>query len=76
MSACRSCGAPIKWATSWNGPPIPLDPVPREDGNIHLDHGRAVVVHRFDGDELGAMFVSHFATCPHADQWRRPRATP
>ncbi len=80
MTACRSCGATIVWAATSTGERIPLDPHPAVDGNIrtHTDrHGlRARVVggtiDLFDPTDDGIRYISHFVTCPHADQWRTP----
>lgn len=76
---CRSCGAPIFWAKPVGGGsfmPIDADPV-AEGGNIAIVDGAAQV---FRGTLLepplpeGApRYVSHFATCPDAKEWRRKR---
>lgn len=71
MAQCRSCGAEIVWAETEKGRRVPLDAKTER---------RAIV------DELGRRapneplrvkvvetYVSHFATCPHAAQHRRPR---
>jgi hypothetical protein len=68
----RSCKQPIRWATTRNGYPIPLDPEPAANGNLHVDDdGRATIVPRDRRATAGALYVSHFATCPYADQHRR-----
>lgn len=61
----------IVWATMPSGKAIPLDPEPADAGNIvYVAPGR-VRMHEplFDRDEK--RFVSHFATCPNADEYRR-----
>jgi hypothetical protein len=69
-SNCRRCGDPIKWAThARTGRPMPLNaaPVP------------AVFAITSDGQAAAAIvYTSHFATCPHADEFRKPKtaATP
>jgi hypothetical protein len=75
---CRSCNAPIVWArTAFNGTPIPVDAVPVDDGNILLEekgNGRLVALVLPPGDERitsQTTYLSHFATCPDGDQWRR-----
>lgn len=75
MSACRSCGAAIRWERTVAGKPIPLDPEPRDDGNLGIrDDGR---VYSLGTPGQGALdlgvprFVTHFATCPNADEHRR-----
>lgn len=71
MSACRSCGAEILWAVTENGKRIPLDADPsivKTPGAFEL---------RGDDPPLAIaarsrrVFVSHFATCPHAAQHRK-----
>lgn len=82
---CRSCHRPIVFAKvgtcsgSWN----PLDPDPRDDGNVvvigHCPNGAPLV--RVLSKEAAALppgmfderYVSHFATCPEAGQHRRAR---
>lgn len=52
VSACRSCRAPVMWATNeQSGKRMPFDPA---------------------SDRLTPpISVSHFATCPDAQKWRR-----
>lgn len=70
MSACRSCGAEIRWERTHAGKPIPLDPEPRADGNLSIrDDGRVVSSSGFPAE--APRYVTHFATCPHANQHRR-----
>ena len=73
MSACRSCGASITWATTAKGKAIPLDVEPRADGNIEV---RAGIAHYVTPD-LNAVgtrrYVSHFSTCPQAKSHRKAR---
>jgi hypothetical protein len=83
MSHCRSCGAPIRWAKTLNGKAIPLDAQPTSAGNIVLhDTGdpnapKARVLagaDLFDARTAGAeLWLSHYATCPDGQKWRRPR---
>ena len=80
MSAtCGSCGEAIVWAITDSGRHMPLDAVPVDTGNV--------AVHRDKSGELRARVLkhgdtvadwetrgnSHYATCPHADQHRKPR---
>lgn len=83
MSDCRSCGAPIRWAVTATGKRIPLDPEPVDGGNVLLhepiDGGESIatVVGKAPAPSLfgddAPRYVSHFATCPNADQHRHPR---
>jgi len=71
-SRCRACQAVIRWAKSdKTGKPIPMDPEPVADGNIVVNRlGVAHVLHK--GEEATVpTYVSHFATCPKRDQFRR-----
>lgn len=82
MSRCRSCTAEVFWARTASGKLIPIDAEPVDGGNVH------VVTRRADGtpatirvatqDELGihpdkSTYVSHFATCPSANEHRSKR---
>lgn len=76
MSAkCKSCGAPIVWARSEKGTPMPIDAQKSLFGNIELSwFGRgepptATIVAPGSGS-----YVSHFATCPKASAHRRRKA--
>lgn len=77
MSKCKSCGAEIKWILTQSGKKMPVDakPVPyRADpgGSLSLVtmNGRVERgVLDLDSDKHG--YVSHFATCPAADSFRR-----
>jgi hypothetical protein len=68
MSTCRTCRAPILWAKTLTGIPIPLDPEPVDGGNVELQNGVAHVVKPEPGVKR---LVSHFTTCAHAKLWRR-----
>jgi hypothetical protein len=58
---CRSCGAEIVWFQTRSGKRMPVDEISTRptDAQHQLDLNR---------------HVSHFATCPNANQHRRPRA--
>lgn len=57
MSACKSCGAAVRWA--WTGERfMPIDADPRPDGNVvptggirQSKQGSAVPVVRYDSDD-------------------------
>lgn len=76
MSVCRSCGAPILWATTAAGKSMPLDPEPAENGNVEAvadAHGRwsVVAVHAQPPVFGGPLYLAHFVTCPNAAEHRR-----
>lgn len=74
---CKSCGATIIWVQTESGKGMPCDakPIPyREDpaGSLTLITSEGKVVKAkpdATSDTFG--YVSHFATCPHADAWRK-----
>jgi hypothetical protein len=69
---CVTCRAPIRWAFTVNGKPMPLDPDPVAGGNVALDDtGRATVVPA--DRRAGPLYVAHFTTCPYAAEHRRRR---
>lgn len=57
---CRSCGLPVVWFRTSSGKRMPVDAKTTRptDAAHQLDLKR---------------HVSHFATCPQADNWRKPR---
>lgn len=78
MAECRSCGARLLWAWTHNGKRIPLDAEPVEDGNVQIigenEEGEPVVAFlRQDAllPPVGPLYVSHFATCPDAQEHRK-----
>ena len=80
MSTCRSCGAEIKWVRMKSGKAMPVDPCCRSI--ITAENGEAVIV-TDDGEVVKGCFasfsqganktgyVSHFSTCPYANEHRR-----
>lgn len=79
MSQCNSCGAEITWVYTTNGKRMPIDNEAVENGNLVLTgetrRGSPVVAYLKRGDPQlpldVARLVSHFATCPNAEQHRR-----
>jgi hypothetical protein len=74
-SYCHSCGAVVVWAVTDAGKRMPVDPDPTVVGNLILE--------RRDGQDRVTSappvatsepkrWVSHFATCPQANAWRKP----
>ena len=81
-SMCRSCGAIVKWITTVKGKKMPVDPelvsaddcekgdlLVTEDGETHYITDR-VLAHG-EGCEALQGYVSHFATCSAAEDWRK-----
>lgn len=81
---CRACGARILFLKTASGKTMPVD----EEGTFFLEtengpemfvlgdgvtmRGQRVSTEQMmDADRFG--YVSHFATCPAADQFRKPR---
>jgi len=81
-SKCRACEAPIRWAvTEATGKRIPLNAEADPEGNIYVDRwmadGTPVVIVVSDLADIprceALRYTTHFATCPRADEFRRPR---
>lgn len=78
MSVCQACEAPIRWARTAAGRNMPLNADPDDDGNVYLNtDGTCVTLAPPMDDEYRALgfrlYMPHHATCPNADQFRRPR---
>lgn len=79
---CGSCARPIVWAATPAGKLIPLDADPVADGNIaaHRDESGNLWARVLRKDEAPAenerRGLSHFTSCPNADQHRRRRGGP
>jgi hypothetical protein len=80
MSACRSCGAPVLWAVTDGGRRMPVDRDPAPAGNLviadrHPDGTPHMTV--VDPEQLllgdPPRYLSHFVTCPHANEHRKLR---
>lgn len=69
-SFCRSCGEAILWARTAAGKAMPLN-VDHEHGTVHLDADGTIT--RLTTTPEPGGHTPHFATCPNADQHRRPR---
>ncbi len=69
MSRCKTCGQSIQWAVTEAGKKVPLDHPPENrfvKTNRHLPDVELHV-------RMTETYVSHFATCPQADQHRKKR---
>lgn len=78
---CGSCHAEVVWVHTRAGERMPINPSPSPLGNLRLDlHGRQIFAtvtpdatpDMFDPNDSGVRYLSHFATCPEADEWRQP----
>lgn len=84
MATCRSCGAEIRWIKTRNGKNMPVDPEEYYvlEGAV-TENRQAITFVSGDGriirgvtvrpeNPLGEIcYISHFATCPYADQHRK-----
>lgn len=77
-SPCASCRRPVLWVQWESGKLMPVDAQPAASGNVVIAmrgglYGK-LVAESFDAERhIGRRrYASHFATCPHADQHRRP----
>lgn len=89
IKKCKFCGAPIVWLKTQNGRPMPCnaDAVKYQENYkgkdvIVLSDGKvikATVVNPNSGGLTpivdGEGYISHFATCTHANEARQPRRT-
>ena len=71
VGRCKSCSQPVLWCLTKNEKPMPVNPTPILNGNLDLVGDHALYV---KPDPAVARYVSHWATCPNADQHRREKA--
>lgn len=79
MATCRSCGAEINWIKTKRGKNMPVDPEEVEWGDAENNDvlvselGDVVHVSREIRDPHPNLryYISHFATCPQGDDWRK-----
>lgn len=64
MSRCRSCAAEITWAITKTGGRMPIEP--NSNGDLAFDATTGAVRHT-----PGGGWISHFARCAQAGEWRR-----
>lgn len=80
-STCRGCGKKILWARTSDGRRIPLDPsapvyVLLSDAECGDQNGPVVILHPAADRKLKGPWVSHFATCPQANQFSSSKVRP
>ena len=78
LEKCSSCGALVFFATTERGKPIPVNPLPGEDGNMALRWDDSILIARVlpEGERAGydgPLYVTHFLTCPWAGHHRSSR---
>lgn len=79
MARCKACGAPIIWIQMKSGKLMPCnsEPIPYKENpsgkhQFVTGQGEVVTADIYPGsDKYG--YVSHYATCPEADSFRRAR---
>ena len=82
ITSCRACGAPIGFIKTKAGKTVPVDEkslnfLPDPNGNelfVLVDGSTqrgTLVEEESNSSQIG--FISHFATCPEADKFRKPR---
>lgn len=81
-SYCRACGAEIGFIKTVAGKTIPVNP---EEVTYEQKAGGSLKIVTPNGEVLSAErpadlqkatgigYISHFATCPQADKFRKPR---
>jgi len=70
ISKCTSCGDPVIWVELTSGKRHPLNAeIVESDGTKLLYVDELTGFKKLPAGRKG--YVSHFATCPHAAQWRR-----
>lgn len=76
MAQCRSCDAEIIWIKTKQGKNMPCDPLEihhdeANDGDVLVGYDGTVTVVRLNRQLPNVKgHVSHFATCPDAQNWR------
>ena len=81
VTKCRGCGAPIVFVTSAQGKSIPCDAQLIRYRANQAGHDYVVVEGEglvrcdldFEGLPTGMARISHFATCPYSDRFRRKK---
>lgn len=70
-SPCKGCGKPILWAQDHEGKKIPLDPKPPVYTVYGRDLDKGVALCERSTRQI--FMVSHFATCPNANDFSGSR---
>ena len=81
-ATCRGCGKPIGFIKTVYGKTIPVDPdafiyIPGHDGCDTFINADGTTERGwkapYPAKDTKTGYISHFATCPEADSFRRPR---
>jgi len=81
LTVCASCKAPVFFAVVNHGKSGPIDAEPVESGNLRMissEYPVQMTTHNqleLGENDDGLRYVSHFSTCPHAEDWRGGRPT-
>jgi hypothetical protein len=75
-SPCRGCGKPIVWGTTPEGKKIPLDPRPPVYELVQSHPGNQRNPDPVNARRIIDAFVSHFATCPKANDFSKSNRKP
>ncbi len=89
IKTCKFCGAPIVWIKTQNGRSMPCDANAVQYQNarggkdvIVTPEGKVIRAAVIRGGGLltpipdGEGYISHFATCTHANEARKPKPAP
>lgn len=84
---CSKCRAPLLWAATVNGKMQPLNREPDPAGNVRLtdefcltkrgvlQRGEVVKAATLDLFDDRPTYMPHFASCPFAEEFRKPKAS-
>lgn len=77
-SKCKSCDKPIVWLKhETTGKNHPVDADPSSMGNLVIDVENGTYRQAKEGEQFPAgvwQYMSHFATCPDAAKFRKPKS--
>lgn len=72
LSLCKKCLKPIYWVVTEKGANMPVDNYPSDNGNIIFVNNLAHTLKKGEVVPEGTnRYKSHYATCPHAEHFRR-----
>lgn len=90
LATCSKCHADILWVATKNGKMQPLDAIPDPAGNVRLEEPAVYrstqrgalrasqVITKAERESLfpieGDRYMPHHATCPFAEEFRKPKA--